>query len=93
MAQFFIQEKEHKLDINITAVTSQATGISGRLINTILKEGKGSLEKGELFFSTRKGKKYSKIIVNANSTHSAFQFYTDKKRKKKKKRRPSIRRL
>ena len=49
MAQFFIQEKEHKLDINITAIISEATGISERLMNTIPKEGKGSLGKAELF--------------------------------------------
>ena len=42
-----MQEKEYKLDINIMAVTSEATGISERLMNTmywlmntVLKEGK-----------------------------------------------------
>ena len=46
--QFF---KQYKLDINITAVTSEATGVSERLKNTILKEGKGFLGKEELCFS------------------------------------------
>ena len=41
-------------------VTSEATGISEKLINTILIEGKGSLGKEELHFSTCKGKKYAK---------------------------------
>ena len=40
------------MEFNITAVTSEATGISERLMNTILKEGKGFLAKGELCFST-----------------------------------------
>ena len=54
MAQFFKKQKEElKLNINITAGTSEATRVSKRL----LKEGKESLEKGELCFCTPKGKK------------------------------------
>jgi hypothetical protein len=33
------------LNINVTAVTSDATGVSERLVSFILKEGKESLEK------------------------------------------------
>ena len=39
------------------AVTGEATGISERLMKTILQEGKGSLQKGELCYSTSKRKK------------------------------------
>ena len=57
MAQFFKKQKEQKLNINITAVTSEATRVSKRLVSTVLTEGKESLEKGELCFCTPKGKK------------------------------------
>ena len=40
------QEKQHNLDRNITTVTSEATEISKRLMNTILQEDKGFLGKG-----------------------------------------------
>ena len=33
VVQFFKQEKQHKLDINITAETSEATGISDTITN------------------------------------------------------------
>ena len=39
------------------AITSEAIGISERQMNTILKEGIGSLGKGKLCFFTHKGKK------------------------------------
>ena len=45
------------------AVTSEATGISERLMNTVLKEGKESFGKGKLCFFTHKGKKYVKKII------------------------------
>ena len=58
MAHFFkTQKEEQKLNINITAVTSEATRVSKILVSTILKEGKESLEKRKLCFSTPKGKK------------------------------------
>jgi hypothetical protein len=41
-----------------TAVTGEDTGISESLMNTILKEGKGSLGKRKLCFFTHKGNKY-----------------------------------
>ena len=52
MVSFFKQE--HELDINITAVTSDATRVSERLMNTILEDCKGSLKKQDLYFSTPK---------------------------------------
>ena len=69
MVQFSNREKEHKLGINITTVglKSEATGISERLMNTIHKRGKRSIEKEELCFSTPKEEKKNvkKLIVNA----------------------------
>ena len=50
VVQFFEQGKEHKLDINNSAVTSEVIGISERLMDTILKKGKGSFGKGESYF-------------------------------------------
>ena len=38
------------------AKTSEATAISGRLMNTVLKEDQGFLAKGELCFPTCKEK-------------------------------------
>ena len=45
----FRYKKLYIFYFNITAVTSEATGISGRLMNIILKIGKESLGKGELY--------------------------------------------
>jgi hypothetical protein len=46
---FFKHEKEHNLDIIIMVVTSEATRIPEILMITIILQGKGSLEKWELF--------------------------------------------
>ena len=54
------QKEEQKLNINIAAVTSETTRVSKRLVSTIHKVGKESLEKGELCFSTPKGKEGAK---------------------------------
>ena len=53
MIQF--KKKNNTLEINITAVTRDATVISGRLMNTILRKCKGSLGKEKLCFFRRKG--------------------------------------
>ncbi|KAJ4440513.1 hypothetical protein ANN_08654 [Periplaneta americana] len=56
--QFFKRQKEeHKMDINVAHVTSEATGVSERVITRIVKEGIESLAKGSLSFSTPNGKK------------------------------------
>ena len=83
MVQFFIQEKEHKLDINITVVTSEATGISEWLMHAILKEGKGPHGKEELCFSTCDGKKRGeKIIVYVDPSRILLlKFQADKNRR------------
>ena len=57
MVEFFNQEKQYKLDINITTVTSETTG---SLMNTILEEGKASFQKEEICFSAGKGKNTGK---------------------------------
>ena len=74
MAQFLKKQKEQKLN-NISAVTSEATRVSKRLVSTILKEGKESLEKGELCFPTPKENtdmKKARIQVDV-FTDSAFR--------------------
>ena len=43
--------------MNVVEITSEATGVSVSCINKIMKEGKNSLEKGELSFSTPTKKK------------------------------------
>jgi hypothetical protein len=45
------------LNINITAVTSKTKRVLERFVSSIFKDRKESLEKGELCFSTSKGKK------------------------------------
>ena len=52
------------MDINIVAVTSEATGISERLVTSVLKEGKESLEKGKLSPSMPKRKKVPQKTYN-----------------------------
>lgn len=87
VARFFKKQKEqHNMDMNIATVTSEATGVSERLVNTVLKEGKQSLERGELSFSTPKGKKVpKKQRINVDTfTDSAIrqkirEFYAVKK--------------
>ena len=65
MAQFFKKTKRRaKIKHNITAVTSEATRVLKRLVSTILKEGKESLEDRKLCFSTPKGVKKPRIPVD-----------------------------
>ena len=77
----FKEEKEQKLDINITAVTGGATRVSERLINTILKEGKESLEEGNyVSLHVKEGNMQKELIVHADTiTDSAIECYVEKK--------------
>ncbi|KAJ4442366.1 hypothetical protein ANN_03952 [Periplaneta americana] len=59
--QFFKrQNEEHKMDINVARVTSEATGVSERVITRIVKEGIESLAR-DLYLSLhpmeKRGKK------------------------------------
>ena len=53
----FLKKKQFDMDINIGAVTSEATGVSERLVSTVCKEGKESLKKrGIIFFYAQRKK-------------------------------------
>lgn len=61
------QKEQFKLKYNVLEATSNATGVSESLVKKIAAEGKQSLVKGRLNFSTPQGKKSpraKKIIVD-----------------------------
>ena len=50
-------KQEYKLSYNVTASTSEATGVSEGVVKSIIKEGDRSLStQGRLMFSTPKGR-------------------------------------
>ena len=53
------QKTVNKLNYNVVVSTSEATGVSKSLVKRILAEGKTSMAKGRLHFSTPDGKKNS----------------------------------
>lgn len=61
------QKEQFKLKYNVIQATSNATGVSESLIKKIVAEGKQSVVKGSLTFSTPQGKKRprnKKIVVD-----------------------------
>ena len=74
------------MDINIVAVTSEATGIPERLVISVLKEGKESLEKGKCLLPRQKGKKCPKkptidigTFTDSSIVQKISEFYVVKK--------------